>query len=81
MPDPEDSGRGARDAATALPFLALFLIMPPIIHIFAKPTLIAGIPLIVAYVFCWWAAAIAAAFLIARRLGARQDDPPGGQDG
>jgi hypothetical protein len=51
-----------------LPFVALFLILPPIIHIFAAPVRLAGIPLIVVYVFGWWAAAVAAAFLIARRL-------------
>ena len=80
MHEPDERGQGARDAATVLPFLALFLVMPPIVHIFAKPTLVAGIPLIVIYVFSWWAAVIAAAYLVARRLAAREGDPPGESD-
>lgn len=68
MDDPQSGSQGARDAAAVLPFVALFLILPPIIHIFAAPVRIAGIPLIVVYVFAWWAAAVAAAFLIARKV-------------
>lgn len=72
MDDPETGSQGARDAALVLPFVALFLILPPIIHIFAAPVRLAGIPLIVVYLFAWWAGGVIAAFLIARRLAPRE---------
>ena len=59
-----------RDAAVLLPVLGLVLFMPPIVTLFvAAGTGIAGVPLIVVYVFGTWIGLIAAAALLARRLG------------
>jgi hypothetical protein len=82
----EAETQGVRDAATALPFLATILLMPPVILVFVAPLKIAGIPLIVFYLFSVWAAVIAAAFVVAQRLGraerhAGQDDTPPEQSG
>lgn len=60
--------QGTRDAATALPVVAVFLLLPPVILVFAAPALVFGIPLIVIYVYGVWAAVVLAALLIARRL-------------
>lgn len=65
----EAGSRGARDAASMLPFFAVVLFVPPIILIFAKPATLLGIPLIVIYLFAVWAIVIAAAFLFSLRLG------------
>lgn len=83
--EPESEKQGIRDVATALPIVAIFLVAPPIIHIFAKPVLVAGLPLIVVYVFSWWAAVVAAAFLVAGRLKSSDavhapTEPKGGVD-
>jgi hypothetical protein len=64
--------RSAKDAAAVLPFVLAFLLLPPIILIFAKPVLIAGVPLIVIYIFGVWAAAICAAMVLARRLAGEE---------
>lgn len=59
----------ARDAAGLLPLLGLALFVPPVITIVAAHGAdLAGIPLIVAYVFGAWLGLIAAAALLARRL-------------
>ncbi len=85
MTELEDDHHGARDAATILPFLAVALILPPLVLIFTAPIRLAGIPLIVVYLFGVWAAVIAAAYLVARRLKpkAEEDDrissEPGGR--
>lgn len=68
MGDDETGSQVTRDAATALPFLAIILLTSPFIVVFASPALIAGIPLIVVYLFAVWAAIIITAFIIARRL-------------
>ncbi len=60
--------RRAQTFATFAPLLGLFLLMPPFIHIFAGPGVLLGVPVIVVYLFGVWAALIAAAALIARRL-------------
>ena len=73
--DPDS--QGARDAATVLPVVTSILLMPPVILIFAVPAALAGIPLILIYIFGVWAAVIAAAVLLARRLGR----PAGRSDG
>lgn len=57
----------ARDAATLLPLVGAGLLLPPFILVFAAPVLVAGVPLIVIYVFGTWAAIVFAAWLIARR--------------
>lgn len=61
-----------RDAATLLPVTAAILLLPPFILVFAAPLLIAGIPLIVVYVFGVWAAIVFCAWLLAHSL-ARAD--------
>lgn len=61
------SGR-ARDAATLLPILGLFLLMPPVITLFAVHFEMFGVPLIVVYLFGVWLALIICAALLARRL-------------
>lgn len=68
MDDPESESQGVKDVAIVLPFVALVLLMPPIILIFATPTSIAGIPLIVVFIFGVWALLVVGAFLVARRL-------------
>jgi hypothetical protein len=72
----EGDAQSARDAATLLPVVAAVLLLPPFILVFAAPAHIAGIPLIVVYVFGVWAAVILCAFLVARRL-----KTPDGADG
>jgi hypothetical protein len=54
------------DAATLLPIAAAILLLPPFILVFSAPVLIAGVPLIVVYVFGVWAAIILCAWLLAR---------------
>jgi predicted Kef-type K+ transport protein len=68
MTDPERENRGARDAAAILPFLGVVLLFPPLVYIFAAPAAVAGVPLIVLYLFGVWAAIILVAFLVSRRL-------------
>lgn len=60
--------QGTRDAASLLPVAATVLLLPPFIVVFAAPVLIAGIPLIVVYVFGVWAAIVLCAWLLARNL-------------
>lgn len=81
MDDPQTGSQGARDAAVVLPFVALFLILPPMIHIFAAPVRLGGIPLIVVYLFTWWAGGVVAAFLIARRLAPSDEAGETGERG
>jgi len=58
-----------RDAAVLLPLAGLVLLLPPVITLFAaRHAGVAGVPLIVVYVFSAWLALIAAAALLARRL-------------
>ena len=74
---PERSAR-ARDAARLLPLLGLFLLMPPVISLFAVPVDIAGVPLIVLYLFGVWLALVLGAALLGRSLDTRRtpDAPP-----
>jgi len=57
-----------RDAAVVLPLLGVFLLMPPTIGLFVAKYDIAGVPLIVAYLFGVWAVLIACAALLARGI-------------
>ena len=68
MDDGKPDGQGVRDAATVLPVLTIILLIPPIILIFARPSTIAGLPLILVYVFGVWAASILAALWLSTRL-------------
>lgn len=61
----------AREAAGLLPILGLLLLMPPVITLFVAKVHIAGVPLIVAYLFGVWLALIVCAALLARRLRQR----------
>jgi hypothetical protein len=74
---PERSAR-ARDAAHVLPLLGLFLLMPPMIALFAVPLDIAGVPLIVAYLFGVWLALVLGAALLGRALLPREPASPTG---
>jgi hypothetical protein len=64
----ESRTRNVRDAAAILPVAAIFLLLPPVILIFSAPLLIAGIPLIVLYVYGVWACLILVALLVALRV-------------
>jgi len=57
-----------RDAATLLPFAAATLLMPPLLNVFAAPIALAGIPLIIVYLFVVWAAIVVSALFLACRL-------------
>ena len=59
-------------AAAVLPCIGLFLVMPPVIGLFAVPRDVAGIPLIVLYLFGVWLWLVASAALLSRRI----DNPP-----
>lgn len=74
----DDRGQGIRDLAGVLPYAAILLLMPPIILIFTAPVQIAGIPLIVVYLFGVWALIVAGAFIVAERLR-RQETATGPQ--
>lgn len=65
--------QAARDAATILPVAAAVLLLPPFILVFAAPVTVAGVPLIVVYVFAAWATIVLAAWLVARRLARKPD--------
>ncbi len=68
MNAPPTSSR-LRDAAAILPLVGLFLLMPPTITLFTARYHIAGVPLIVAWLFGVWIALIACAALLARAIG------------
>ena len=57
-------------AAVLLPCIGLFLVMPPMIQLFALDVDIGGIPLIVIYLFGVWIALVGCAAWLSRRLGA-----------
>ena len=66
-----------RDAAVVLPLLGLFLLMPPVITLFVRPAEVAGVPLIVAYLFGVWLALIGCAALLGRRIAPDTAPDPG----
>lgn len=65
--------QAARDAATILPVAAAVLLLPPFMLVFTAPVLVAGIPLIVVYVFAAWASIVLGAWLAARHLARKPD--------
>lgn len=65
-----------RDAGALLPAIGAFLLMPPVITLFAGAQQVAGVPLIVVYLFGVWLALIACAALLARRLARFMPPPP-----
>jgi len=79
MSRPSADARAAHDAAKILPVAASVLLLPPFILIFAAPATVAGVPLIIVYVFGIWAAIVLAAWLVARRIEPR-DGPDAASD-
>ncbi|WP_140056119.1 hypothetical protein [Oceanibaculum nanhaiense] len=77
----ESRTRNVRDAAAILPVAAIFLLLPPVILIFSAPVLIAGIPLIVLYVYGVWACLILVALLVALRVEDADGDGKNKPDG
>ena len=70
---------GAVLLVAILPLLGLFLLMPPVITLFVTDGVVAGVPLIVVYMFATWLGLVVAAALLARRLRppeARDDASP-----
>ena len=64
-----------RNAAALLPAIGVFLWMPPVITLFSGGIEVAGVPLIVAYLFGTWLLLIVCAALLTRRLGQRPQPP------
>jgi hypothetical protein len=72
--------QSARDAGTLLPIVAAILFLPPMTLIFSAPAEIAGIPLILVYLFGAWAMVIAASLFLAVRLDDSGHTPPERED-
>ena len=68
------------DAARALPIVGTFLLMPPLVTLFAVLANVGGVPLVVVYLFGVWLALIVCAALLARRLAPPHDADPGRRD-
>ena len=58
----------ARDAILALTIFGALLLMPPILPFFDRPLSLAGVPLIVIYVFGVWLALIVLTWVLSRRV-------------
>lgn len=65
---PPERAERARQAAGVLPILGLFLLVPPVIGLFAAPVDVAGVPLIVVYLFAVWLGLALATALLGRAL-------------
>lgn len=72
MSDRTLRSRKAPDAAIVLPLFGVFLLMPPVIGLFASPLRVWSVPLIVLYIFGVWVGLILCAVVLARHL----DDAP-----
>jgi len=68
-----------RDLAMILPAFGLVMFMPPVIGLFVSERTLFGVPSIVVYVFGAWAALIAIAALINRRLSGPNWSRPDGE--
>ena len=55
-------------ASVLLPCLGLFLLMPPVVQLFALEVDVGGVPLMVVYLFGVWLALIVCAAWLARRI-------------
>lgn len=66
--DPDLSLRKFRDAALVLPFAGAFLLMPPFIRTFVMDGDVAGIPVIIVYLFSVWFVLILCAWRFAGPL-------------
>lgn len=71
--------RKIRDRALILPVIGLFLLTPPVAGIFEIHADIAGVPVILVYVFSVWAGLIAVAAILYRPLR-DADRTPGFED-
>lgn len=60
--------RKARDWALILPLVGALLFMPPIAGIFQVDGRVGGVPFLLVYLFAVWAALIAGAAALSRRL-------------
>jgi hypothetical protein len=60
-------GARLRDALGLLFLLGVLALSYPLLAIFNRPLLVAGVPLLYVYLFAVWAAGIAALALVARR--------------
>ena len=67
----EPQSEKLRHLAVCLPFLGLFLLMPPALLVFDADASLAGMPLIVLYLFGVWAGLIIAAAILSRYLDQR----------
>ena len=67
-----------REAASLLAIVGLFLLMPPVVGLFAAPVSLAGVPLIVLYLFAVWLGLVLAAARLGRALEATSapGEPP-----
>lgn len=74
-----DDGTGP-SAAVVLPLLGLFLLMPPMIVLFAREVDFFGVPLIVFYVFGVWVALIACTAWLAQRLDPERQSGSAGEN-
>lgn len=68
--------RKARDRAAIVPLVGAVLLLPPVAGIFRIDAGVAGLPMIVVYVFAVWAGLIAAAALLAPTL----QEPEAGEE-
>jgi len=73
IPEQPLTARKARDRAIILPLIGLLLLIPPMAQVFEIPGRLNGLPFIWLYVFVVWAALIAGAFLLSKRLGDESD--------
>jgi hypothetical protein len=70
--------RKARDRALILPLVGALLFTPPVAGIFELEAKIGGVPFLLIYLFAVWAALIAGAAALSRRL--READAAGDDD-
>jgi|GEM_PF-1183614 len=76
--DPDLARRKLTDAALVLPVAGAFLLMPPFIRVFVTDGTVAGIPVVVVYLFTVWFALIGLAGWLAAplRRTMQTDIPP-----
>lgn len=75
LTNPSERLQRVREAARLLPLAGLFLVLPPLITLFAVPVDVAGVPLLVLYFFAVWLGLVLAAALLGRALAVPA--PPG----
>lgn len=73
--DPGLAARKARDGALAVPLIGLILMMPPVAQIFAVDGRIAGVPVVVGYIFGVWLLLVIGARIAGRRILATETMP------